>query len=357
MDSDKKYSLFIISLILLVSIIAIYLTKEFVPVVVFSIFLTYVLYPVYSYLERTTRSERIASSISVLSALFILGLCIYLLVISAVKEISKLIASPNQIREPIIALEKELLDFINSTDYLSFITNTFISDGLSQPVVTAINWLSPYARTFLTSFITNTPLYTISFVLTLLFTYYFLIDAHRIRAQIMDVIPEKNKHDVSLFLSELNVIYYNLFNIFFVTSFLTGVIASVGFLLLGLPYPVILGMAVFLLTLLPLVGAPVIYIPLFIYYLAIQDYTTAVIILLFGILILSIFPDSFIRPKLAKNKASIHPVITLLSFTAPIFVIGFTGFIVGPLVYGFLLAFYRTKLKTTNQSSDKEPES
>ncbi|ADI74194.1 protein of unknown function UPF0118 [Methanohalobium evestigatum Z-7303] len=356
MDSDKKYNLFIISLLLLVSIIAIYLTKEFVPVVVFSIFLTYVLYPVYSYLEKVTKSERIASSISVLSALFILGLCIYLLLSSAVREISKLITSPDQIREPIIALEKELLDFISSTDYLSFIAESYISNGLSQPVVTVINWVSPYVKTFLTSFITNTPLYLISFVLTLLFTYYFLIDARRIRAQIMDVIPEKNKHVVSLFINELNVIYYNLFNIFFVTSFLTGVIASVGFFLLGIPYPVILGMAVFLLTLLPLVGAPVIYIPFFIYYLIIQDYATAIIILLFGIFILSIFPDSFIRPRLAKNKASIHPVITLLSFTAPIFVIGFTGFIVGPLVYGFLLAFYRTKIKIKYQT-DEEPES
>ncbi|MFP4655201.1 MAG: AI-2E family transporter [Methanohalobium sp.] len=357
MDSDKKYSFFVVSLILLVSIVAVYLTKEFVPVVVFSIFLTYVLYPVYLHLKKITRSERIASSVSVLSALFILGLCIYLLISSAVKEISKLVASPGQLREPILALEKELLDFISSSDYFSFIANRYISDGLTQPVVTAINWSSPYAKTFLTSFITNTPLYMISFVLTLLFTYYFLIDARRLRTQFIDIIPEKHKEKVDLFIKELNVIYYNLFNIFFVTSFITGVIAAVGFFLLGIPYPVILGMAVFLLTLLPLVGAPVIYGPLFIYYLVIQEYFTAVVLLLFGIFILSIFPDSFIRPRLAKDKASIHPVITLLSFTAPIFVIGFTGFIVGPLVYGFLLAFYRTILITKSQKLGEEPES
>jgi predicted PurR-regulated permease PerM len=171
------------------------------------------------------------------------------------------------------------------------------------------------------------------------------------------VVPEKYRFEVNSFLKELNAIYYNLFNIFFVTSFLTGVIAAVGFFLLGVPYPAILGMAVFLFTLLPVVGAPVIYIPLFIYYFVLQNYATAVIILIFGIFILSIFPDSFIRPKLAKAKASIHPIITLISFTAPIFVIGFTGFIVGPLLYGFLLAFYRTKLEPKSQNADEEPES
>ena len=42
------------------------------------------------------------------------------------------------------------------------------------------------------------------------------------------------------------------------------------------------------------------------------------------------------------QHGNIHPIITLLAFTAPLFVVGAIGIIVGPAAYGFILAIYRT---------------
>ncbi len=46
------------------------------------------------------------------------------------------------------------------------------------------------------------------------------------------------------------------------------------------------------------------------------------------------------------QRGQIHPIITLLSFTAPLFVVGAMGIIVGPAAFGFMLALYRTYIGT-----------
>jgi predicted PurR-regulated permease PerM len=64
--------------------------------------------------------------------------------------------------------------------------------------------------------------------------------------------------------------------------------------------------------------------------------------LAFGVIFLTVIPNNLVLPRLTSASASIHPLITLMAFTAPVFVIGLVGVIVGPAVYGFILAAYRT---------------
>jgi predicted PurR-regulated permease PerM len=57
-----------------------------------------------------------------------------------------------------------------------------------------------------------------------------------------------------------------------------------------------------------------------------------------------LIPSNIIAPQLALRTARIHPILTLMAFIAPIFVLGIAGVIVGPLFYGLLLAIYRTEV-------------
>jgi predicted PurR-regulated permease PerM len=59
--------------------------------------------------------------------------------------------------------------------------------------------------------------------------------------------------------------------------------------------------------------------------------------LIFGWLFLDTIPGIIIRPRLIKQIGNIHPIIFLVSFTAPLFMIGAMGIIIGPAVFGFLL--------------------
>ncbi len=164
------------------------------------------------------------------------------------------------------------------------------------------------------------------------------------------------------FLDELKPIYQSLFNVYLITCLLIGVTAAIGFFLLGVSYPLLWGIIIAVVALLPLVGAGAVYAPMALYYLVIQEYTLGVAILVFGIIFLTVIPENIIRPRLAMQGASIHPAITLLSFAAPLFVLGAVGIVIGPALYGFLLAVYRTHIRLMTEeevaaaaSDDGEP--
>jgi len=53
-------------------------------------------------------------------------------------------------------------------------------------------------------------------------------------------------------------------------------------------------------------------------------------------------PEYILRPRLVMIGASVHPLLTILAFIAPIFIIGPSGVTVGPAVDGLVLAGYRT---------------
>jgi predicted PurR-regulated permease PerM len=87
------------------------------------------------------------------------------------------------------------------------------------------------------------------------------------------------------------------------------------------------------------------------YYLVVQDYLRVAALLVLGTVFLNLFPENIMRPALAKAGAAIHPAVTLLAFAAPIFAIGVMGVIVGPALYGFVLAAYRTRLNIMEEKA------
>lgn len=160
----------------------------------------------------------------------------------------------------------------------------------------------------------------------------------------INFIPDKNKKEVVLFLKGLDVIYSDLFRQHFVANAIIGVIALFGLYLLNVPYPGVLASLIFLLSMYPLIGLPGVYLPLTIYYALLEDYSKALQILIFSVA-LNTIQDYYLRPKLVEKKGAVHPVLTILAFGAPLLVIGIPGLVIGPAVYGFLLALYRIKLK------------
>lgn len=135
---------------------------------------------------------------------------------------------------------------------------------------------------------------------------------------------------------------------------LTGILAAIGFSLIGAPYPVLLGAVIAVCTLIPLVGATAICLPISLYCLLIHDYFRGVLILIFGIVVLTIIPQNVLLRRPARKGAYIHPLITILAYTAPIFVVGIIGLVVGPTLYGFPLAVYRTAIYLRQERKEAE---
>jgi predicted PurR-regulated permease PerM len=171
-----------------------------------------------------------------------------------------------------------------------------------------------------------------------------LIDGRHILDRTVELMPKTKRGIFRHFLQELDSIYTTLFTVYFTTALISGSLAALGFYLLGIPYPLVWGTLVTVLALIPFPGPPLIYVPMAFYYFLIKDYQMGIILLVFGAIVITLIPANIIAPQLALRTARIHPVLTLLAFIAPIFVLGIAGVIVGPLFYGLVLAIYRTEV-------------
>ena len=206
-------------------------------------------------------------------------------------------------------------------------------------------WIAPIAEAQLSSFVSSLPILFAESLIAIIFTYYMLIDGRQILNRIVELMPKTKRGIFHRFLQELDSIYTTLFTVYFTTAIVSGSLAALGFYWLGIPYPLVWGTLVSVLSLIPFPGPPLIYVPMAIYYFLTKDYQMGIILLVFGVIVITLIPSNVIAPQLAlKTTARIHPILTLLAFIAPIFVLGIAGVILGPMFYGLLLAIYRTEM-------------
>jgi predicted PurR-regulated permease PerM len=249
-----------------------------------------------------------------------------------------------------------------SLETLHIVLNNFVSESASERTVERLretvqpfieaprDWIvsnvlpqiASAATYVATSFISELPVLVSQFFVAIMITYYLLIGGSSAVKGFLLILPEREV--MNYFVKELNRIYNNLFNVYLLTSLITGLLAAIGFALFGVSYPFLWGLTTAIFALLPMIGPPVVFLPICIYFLLVGNYISGIGLFIYSLIFINTIPENVIRPKLASQGAKIHPSITLLAFAAPIFVVGVLGFVIGPLLYGFLLAAFRTRI-------------
>lgn len=370
MDSKNRFQWMTAAILAFAVAGIVYVTKDFLTTILLSFFFAYVLHPVHSRLFGLTGKKRISALLSI-SIIFLLFLVFVLSVINALAtEVSNLSLSQESINETVSRFTDQtagsLFDWTRAfaEDRAPPAIVPYVGDVLDQAeeqigsaLAAPASLLAPEIVPRVTKIVTgiadwiaeNLPILMAQFGVAILLTYYLLVDGAGSVEEFLRLMPERAT--VRRFLAELTSIYNSLFNVYLINSLLTGLIAAFVYLLTGVPYPFLWGMVTGVFALVPLIGTSAVYIPMAIYYLLIQDYLRVAALLVLGTLFLNIFPENIMRPALAKAGAAIHPAVTLLAFAAPIFVVGVMGVIVGPALYGFVLAAYRTRLSIMEEEA------
>ena len=339
MDSDKKFNFVGTIIVFLVILLGVYLTKDVFAPLLLSFLLAYVFYPAYKWLLNRTRRKSVSSFITMLLILSIVLVPIFGFLGILYQEIQKLagLGGVVYIQAQASILSEAFRGLV--VDYLPAQFSGRL-EAMWDFVRMALVGAGPIIQAGLLNFMTDVPLYVTYALVAAFFTFYLLIDGKGLIDRASELMPRRVVTD--RFLMELDAIYSSLFRVVFITAAIVAIIGGVGFAVLGVPYPVLLGVLTGVASLLPMVGPPIIFVPAAIYFVVLQDYVRAVAAIFFGVVFITIIPNNFILPKLAQRGASIHPLITLLAFTAPLLVVGVLGMILGPAVYGFVLAAFRT---------------
>jgi predicted PurR-regulated permease PerM len=122
-----------------------------------------------------------------------------------------------------------------------------------------------------------------------------------------------------------------------VTSLISTGTGGLVFWAVGLPAPILWAAVMFVLSLLPILGSGMVWIPAVIYLLTIGKWGAATAIVVWGILT-AIFIDNILLVRLAGGRMRMHEVPTLIAFLGGVAVFGVSGMVLGPVILAVTLA-------------------
>jgi predicted PurR-regulated permease PerM len=123
------------------------------------------------------------------------------------------------------------------------------------------------------------------------------------------------------------------------TAAAQGVLSGVIFLVIGLPSAILWGALTALLSMVPMAGTAIVWIPWTIYLFATGSPTRAVIFMVLQIVVVGSI-DNVLRPMLIEGKVKMHTLVVFFSILGGIGYFGILGVFIGPLVFAIATTFF-----------------
>lgn len=116
-----------------------------------------------------------------------------------------------------------------------------------------------------------------------------------------------------------------------VTAAAQGALVGLAFAALGLQHPLLWGAVTAIVSILPMFGSAIVWVPAVLLLAAQQRFAAAIGLGAFGILLVSSI-DNALRLVVYKRVSQIHPMVTLVGAFAGVNAFGLVGLLLGPLV-------------------------
>lgn len=184
----------------------------------------------------------------------------------------------------------------------------------------------------------NAVRFVVNFFLTTFALFFFFRDGERMVRALRDLLPMEPRHKDAIltrFYDTLSAVVQGTL----ATAVAQGVLAAIGFSVLGIPFVLLLSCAVGFLSLLPM-GAPVIWVSVVGYLAFYGFYGKALFLFLYGTFIIS-GADNVLRPLIIGGRTNIPTIFLFFGILGGMQVYGFLGVFLGPALIATLVAFIR----------------
>jgi predicted PurR-regulated permease PerM len=174
-----------------------------------------------------------------------------------------------------------------------------------------------------------------SIAIMYLILYFMLVKSIEMEDFLYEYIPLKDEN-IGWIGSELsNLVYANAVGVPLI-ALIQGVVALIGYLIIGAPDVMFWFIITSVASMLPFVGAAAGYVPLSIVLFAQGSNVKGLLILLYGFIIVGLV-DNVFRIFFAKKLGNIHPLITIFGVIIGVNIFGFIGLIFGPIIIALFL--------------------
>ncbi len=196
---------------------------------------------------------------------------------------------------------------------------------LPGSVKTVATWLTTTAGSIVKGSLAK----LIAFGLTFYLLFFFLRDRRVALQSFRSLVPLSKPETNRLFGRVADTIYAIVYGTLAVAA-VQGLLGGLMFWWLGLPAPLIWGIVMALLSVVPVLGTFVVWIPAALFLTLEGSFGKALILVLWGMLVIGTI-DNLLRPFLVGNRLKLHSVLVFMSVVGGLLVFGPSGLILGPL--------------------------
>jgi len=338
-----RQNIFVIAFfVLLIGLLSLLLTllEPFMRAFVWSTILVLVFYPVHAKLLRLTGNRpSLAAFFSTVIVVTFLLLPGFFLVVNLSRELPKAHALLSS--TPWTEKSQWLLDKLKSLNVDTWLQTWGItssqSDALLQDkIATLFQNLSQEALKRLSYIFENLAGFLLEAALVCVAVFFFFRDGLRLAWKAIEFLPMEKAHQQKVAWT-LAVTVTAVVRAIFVTAIVEGVLSTLGFVVAGVPVPVLLGLAVFILSFIPFLGVTWVWVPVaaWLFY---QDHTaTAMGLTIWGVVLTTL--DHILRPWLIGNEAKLPLFWLFFTTIGGLKVYGFLGIFLGPIILSMGMAF------------------
>jgi len=182
----------------------------------------------------------------------------------------------------------------------------------------------------------NTAGFLISMAIMLYLLFFLLRDGAALARTIKLLMPLSDEHKHLLIQKFITVVRATVKGNIVVAA-TQGALGGFIFWVLGIEGALLWGVIMAFLSLLPAVGAAIIWFPVAVYFLVTGSYWAGGILIAFGVLVIGLV-DNILRPLLVGKDTKMPDYVVLISTLGGLATFGLNGFVIGPLIAALFMS-------------------
>jgi predicted PurR-regulated permease PerM len=342
-NDNVSKNLFLFLLIAMI-VVVFFILRPFLITIMASAILAYVFYPIYRWLNSKLKRKNLSAFITTIFVVIIIALPMIFAMNSLATE-----ARVNYLLIKQKVIGGNLFGADCDTSSLVCRASNSIRDYLAEPQTkyyldTAAQKTTQYIVDNVSSFLFSIPVILFNIFIMIFIMFYLFRDGLQMINKIEKLSPLRKPHYRKIMYKFDNVIYAVVFG-HIIVSLVQGAVGALGLFFLGVSSPLSLGLVMALLAIIPIVGPPLVWLPIALVMILEGSSTGSnvliikgIILILYGIFIVGTI-DNILKPKIIGDKAKVHPVMVLLGVVGGISMFGFIGIVIGPVILAVFMTF------------------
>ncbi|HSF66063.1 MAG TPA: AI-2E family transporter [Nitrospiraceae bacterium] len=228
-------------------------------------------------------------------------------------------------------------------------------DSLEQGLLSAATFLTRFFLDQVGDLLKNAFLLVTDFFLMLFALFFLFKDGKQWLASLQDVIPLETSHKQRI-VERMDQTVRAVVKGIGLTAIVQGLAAGLAYMVLEVPFPVVLTAVTVMLAPLPFGGTALVWVPVALYFLAVGPLWKALAMLGWGVGVVSMI-DQFLRPWLIGQAVQIPVLFLVFSVLGGLALYGLIGLFVGPVLVSLLMTSIQIYREEYHQAETTPPAS